>query len=215
MHTINHLVSNNCSVLKQYPLVLPAETVLSLIYTLDGSVICRGNSDKRFVDLAKGKKGKFTTIAGGCIATLEDRIGFNKDGEEFYCTVRHVDCEILSSSMVCTVCTSYRNTLRALLCKQKRIGTLSTHPKMNTRFLRTPQRNAHIKSLKAAICNKNRQLKRIKCKLEEIVEDDGIVVDDELEDDLKRVTDDHSMDAESVRDEFKQIFLQQQVNNYV
>lgn len=62
VHTINHLVSNNCSVLKQYPSVLTDETVLSLVYAIDESIICRGNSDKRFVDLAKGKKGKFTTI---------------------------------------------------------------------------------------------------------------------------------------------------------
>ena len=39
----------------------------------------------------------------------------------------------------------------------------------------------------------------MKCKFEEIVEYDGIIVDDKLSDDLKRVTDDHSMDAESVR----------------
>lgn len=104
---------------------------------------------------------------------------------------------------MCTVCTSYRNMLR----EQNKIKNLSLHPKMNARYMRTLQRNAHIRSLRTAICNENHQLKQMRSKLEEIVEGDGIVVNDELSDDLKTVTDDNSMDAESVKDEFKQIFL--------
>ena len=39
VHTINDLVSNNCNVLKQYPSVLTAETVLSLIHLMDLSFV--------------------------------------------------------------------------------------------------------------------------------------------------------------------------------
>lgn len=211
VHTIHHLVSSNCTILNQHPSVLTDNAALSLIHTIDQSKVCRGNCDKHFVDLAKSKKGKFTTASGSCIATLEDGIAFMIDDEELYSTVRHVDCEIISSTAMCPACTNYRNTLRALVCKQTKTKTLKPHPKMNTRFLRTPQRNAHIKSLRAAIQNKNRQLKRIRHKLEEIVESDGVTVDDELSKDLESVIDDHCMD---VRDEFKLIFLQQQVSKF-
>ena len=211
LHTVNHLVPIKCSALSQYPSVLSDKTTLNLIRAIDESNICTGNFDKRFIELANGKRGNFTTFSGSCVATLEEKVAFIVNGEEFYSTVRHVDCEILTSNAMCSVCATYRNTLRALVWKQNKIGSLKPHPKMNIRFLRTPQRNAHIRSLRAAIYNKNRQLKRLKAKLQEIVENDGIVVDDELASDLQQVTDDHPMDAQSIKDEFKRIFWQQQV----
>ena len=209
------MISNKCSALNQYPSMLSDKTTLSLIHAIDESKICTGNFDRRFIDLAKGKRGSFTTFSGSCVATLEDKIAFIVNGEEFYSTACHVDCEILTSNAMCSACTSYRNTLSALVWNQNKIGSLKPHPKMNVRFLRTPQRNAHIRSLRAAIHKKNRQLKRLKEKLQEIVEDDGIMVDDELANDLQRVTDDHPVDAESIKDEFKWIFWQQQACKYM
>ena len=83
---------------------------------------------------------------------------------------------------------------------------------MNVRFLQTPQRIARLRSLKVAICNKNQQLKRMRSRLEKIMEDDGVVVDDELSKDLESVIDDH--DADSMKDEFKSIFFQQRVSKF-
>lgn len=208
VHTINRLVSNTCSVLNQYPSMLTDKTALSLIHAINESNICTGNFDKHFVDLAKTKEGRFTTFSGSCVATLEDKIAFIVNGQELYTTIRHIDCEILSPDTLCSICAKYRNTLRVLVWKQKKIASLRPHPKTNARFLRTP---AHIRLLRAAIRNKNRQLKRLKCKLQQIVKDDGIVVDDELSNDLQRVVDENFVDAESIRDEFKRLFWQQQV----
>ena len=100
-----------------------------------------------------------------------------------YC--HHLQC-------VNSICTSYRNTLRALVCKQK-VQALKLHPNVNTRFLRTPQRSAH--------------------KLEKIVEDDSVAIDNNLSQDLQAVIANHSNDAETVQDDFKRIFWQQQMYN--
>ena len=76
---------------------------------------------------------------------------------------------------------------------------------MNTRFFTTPQRRAHLQALRKAIHNKNRQLKRLKLKLEKIVENDSVEVDEELSEDLQMIVEDPS-NADSVKDEFKHIF---------
>ena len=64
---------------------------------------------------------------------------------------------------------------------------------------------AHMQSLRKAIRNKNRQLKRLKLRLEMIVENDSVEVDEELSQDLQMIVEDPS-NAASVKDEFKRIF---------
>lgn len=215
VRTANHLVSSNTCVLSQFTSQITNESIISLIRAIDSSNFCTGNFDEHFIALAKQKKGKFLTFNATAVATLEEGICFLVDGAELYSTIRHVNCEILlSSSTVCSICTSYRNTLRALVCKQK-VQALKLHPNVNTRFLRTPQRSAHIRSLRTAIRNKNRQLKRLRCKLEKIVEDDSVAIDNDLSQDLQAVIANHSNDAETVQDDFKRIFWQQQVVKYV
>ena len=85
---------------------------------------------------------------------------------------------------------------------------------MNTRFFTTPQRRAHLQALRKAIRNKNRQLKRLKLKLEKIVENDSVEVDEGLSEDLQMIVEDPSNVA-SVKDEFKRIFWDQQVCSHV
>ena len=70
-----------------------------------------------------------------------------------------------------------------------------------------------MQSLRKAIRNKNRQLKRLKLRLEKIVENDSVEVDEELSQDLQMIVEDPS-NAASVKDEFKRIFWDQQVCMY-
>ena len=82
---------------------------------------------------------------------------------------------------------------------------------MYKRFFRTPQRRRHFQSLQKSLRNQNRQLKRLKSRLEKVVEDDSIEVDDALSQDLKLVIDDPDNNNEYVKGQFKRIFWEQQV----
>ena len=81
---------------------------------------------------------------------------------------------------------------------------------MNKRFLRTPQRRRYFQSLQKSLCNQNQQLKWLKSRLEKVVGNDSIEVDDALSQDLKLVMDDPNND-EYIKGQFKQIFWEQQV----
>ena len=206
LHTANHLISSECSVLCQQPSHLATESARRLIRVIDNSNYCIVNTDEQFIKLARKRKGKFLTSGGKVIANLEEGICIYASGEERCSTIRHTGYKILlSTSVVCPVCTNYRSTLRVLLCRQQKSQPLCLHPNMNTRFFTTPQRRAHMQSLRKAIRNKNRQLKRLKLRLEKIVENDSVEVDEELSQDLQMIVEDPS-NAASVKDEFKCIF---------
>ena len=214
LHTANHLISSECSVLCQQPSHLATESARRLIRVIDNSNYCIGNTDEQFIELARKRKGKFLTSGGKVIANLEEGICIYASGEERCSTIRHTGCKILlSTSVVCPVCTNYRSTLRVLLYRQQKSQPLCLHPNMNTKFFTTPQRRAHMQSLRKAIRNKNRQLKRLKLRLEKIVENDSVEVDEELSQDLQMIVEDPS-NAASVKDEFKRIFWDQQVCMY-
>ena len=211
LHTVNHLISPESDLLYKQPTHLTAESAERLIHHINSCHLCTGNSDKQFVELAKQRKGRFLTRTGETIAFLEEDICFSIEEEEPQCsTIRHTNCAVLlSTSGVCSICSNYRNTLRVLLCRHKK-KPRSPHPNKNIRFFTTPQRRAHLQSLRKAIRNKNRQLKRLRAKLEMLVKTDSVEVDEGLDQDLQMMVEDCS-NAESVRDEFKHIFWEQQV----
>ena len=184
-----------------------AQRVIELI---DSSNFCIGNSEEKFIELARKRKGKFLSVSGEPIAFL--RKVFTASGEERCATIRHKDCLLLLlTSEMCSVCEKYRNTLRAMFYGQKKKFVLqSPHPKMNKRFFRTPQRRRHFRSLQKSLCNQNRQLKQLKSRLEKVVEDDSVEVDDAISQDLNLVMDDLDND-EYVKGQFKWIFWEQQM----
>ena len=211
----NHLISPNNDALNAFPSVISTNILLSLINSLHTSNVCSGNHDDSFISLARQKKGIFLSVDGQVVAVLHEMFGFMVNGELNSATIRHINCDILltKEKVTCPSCTSYRNTLRALVPKSINSpisSKLSSHA--NLRFLRTPQKRAHLVILQKAIRNKTRQLKRLTNRLKVLLENKASVsVDDELSCDIKRVIENHSVMEE---DEFKRIFWEQQVVMY-
>ena len=162
--------------------------------------------------IARQKKGTFLSIDGQVVAVLHELFCFVVNGELKSATIRHINCDILldKEKVTCPSCTSYRNTLRALVSKSTKPPSsprLSSHA--NLRFLRTPQRRAHLAILQKAIRNKTRQLKRLRLRLKVLLENKAsICVDKELTSDIERVIENHRV---MEKDEFKRIFWEQQV----
>ena len=208
----NHLVAPSNDVLSDFPSTLYTDVLLSLINCLHTSNVCLGNHDDPFITLARQKKGTFLSVDGRIVAVLQESFCFVVNGEMKSTTIRHINCDILltNKEVTCPSCTSYRNTLRALVSKSiKPPGSprLSTHA--NLRFLRTPQRRAHLAILQKAIRNKNCQLKRLRVRLNTLLGNKASLgVDEELTSDIKRVIDNHRVVE---KDEFKRIFWEQQV----
>ena len=150
MESVCNRSSNDNEILGQYETTMMYEIIMPLIHTLNNAFMCPGNIDSKIIQLANDRKGSFLSPEGQLIATLEKSIVLSVGSEKHFATVCHTQCKILvSSSIMCPVCQSYRNTLRAMASRAKRLSqhlTLGLH--CNVRYLRTPH---YIKSLQTAM----------------------------------------------------------------
>ena len=154
VYVSDHLVSTENEILAQSDSIMTSEIILPLIYALNDAFLCPGNVDSQIIQLAHDRKGSFLS-QGQLIAILEENVLLNVDNEQYFATVRHIQCKILISSLAaCSVCQSYCNTLRAMASRAKRLSQqIGLHA--NVRYLRTPQRSAYIKSLQTALRTKH------------------------------------------------------------
>ena len=74
---------------------------------------------------------------------------------------------------MCTPCHKFRDTLRSLSYKSSQLVRTSSLY-MNIRWLRMPQKNARLMSLRRAIKMKIKLLKQLRTKLTVILENDRV-----------------------------------------
>ena len=207
----NHELTTSNSVLSCFPLRLTSKVLLRLLNVVHDANVCTGNFDDCFIKLAQMKNGTFYSIKNQVVAILEQSFCFTVNNERRCGTVRHVNCAILLKQQTrCMTCSNYRNTLRALVSKLSNgSGTLRSSTRVNTRFMKSLQRQAHLAALRRAIQNKNKQLQRLKNKIEKLINGESCVtVDEELSNDLQMIIDQHKVIE---KDAFKKIFWEQQV----
>ena len=137
-------------------------------------------------------------------------------GCELTATVRHKSCELIvtSDGIRCKVCSKYRSVLRSIYynyIKSSRHDQ-NAKPKANMRFLTTPKRSKHIKSLKLAIRRQKRQIKLLQKWLEEATVEHGVDTDELLTSDIDAVVQAYQNEVSALPEtDFKRIFWEQQV----
>jgi len=208
VYVADHLVPSQSLILKDAPLRVSRDSLPDLLNTVAKANVCTGSYEQRYIILAHARKGKFLSMSGKTVAYLDESFCVYIDGVEYSSTIRHRDCQLLIDDLMCTPCYGFRNTLRSLAYKSTKLTLRTPSIYTNLRFLKTPQKIAHLMSLRRAIKIKNRQLKQLRMKLNVLVEKDGVQVDEQFQKDLVKVADVHSVMEE---DEFKKIFWQQQV----
>ena len=208
VYVADSLVPSQSLILKDVPTRVSRNSLPDLLSTVAKANICTGSYEERFVILAHARKGKFLSMSGETVAYLDESFCVQVDGVEYGSTIRHRDCQLLIEGLMCTPCYGFRNTLRSLAYKSSKLTLRAPSIYTNLRFLKTPQKIVCMVSLRRAIKMKNRQLKRLRVKLNILLEKDSVQVDEQLQRDLEKVADVHSVMEE---DDFKKIFWQQQV----
>jgi len=208
VYVADHAVPHQCGIISQFPSSVNSESLLNLINAVSSASICQGNFADRYVAMARMRKGIFTSQCGEVVAYLDQSFCVVVSGEQHSATIRHAKCELLVVGNICALCYGFRDTLRSLFSKlRKRSIVPSVYT--NTRFLKTPQKSARIKSLQKAIRIKTRQLKQLRMRINSILETNGVAVADDLRGDLEKVVENHKVMEE---DEFKRVFWEQQVS---
>ena len=199
--------------LSHLPINLSYSALAELVTVLVQFNVCIGNPDKSFVKMAEDRKAQFLSIKKEVVARLHRRYIVISDGVPHSSTIRNVKCELLTEGVCCHSCTKYRNNLRAMYSNYLRQQRQTvTAAKANTRFMKTPQKLMKMKSLKRAVVNKQRQLSRLKAKLDEVTRHHGVIVNEQMQDDFSRIIEDNSEEMKKLPiHDFRRAFWEQQV----
>jgi hypothetical protein len=178
-----------------------------LVDLLDKVLLCPGNPDLHFLEMADARKGKFNCAA------IDDTIPVKIKDETYTRTVRASTCELLvaASGARCSSCRSYRNQLRATYSRWvKKSPTLKKFG--NNRYLSTPQKQEKLKGLKDRAVSAERELKQLKEKITRSAERIGTSVDSYLHADLKKIITENQSSVHNNFPEgsFKRLFWDQQ-----
>ena len=131
-------------------------------------------------------------------------------------SIYHVNCEILikctSESNRCTCCKKYRKSLSAMAARPQK--DQQTHPSSHTTYacLHTPEKDERLSRLYQEGKVAKLYITRLEKKLTNLVEEDGIRLDDELDRDMKTIIDETTKQINSnyPPNSFEQLFWQQQ-----
>lgn len=132
-------------------------------------------------------------------------------------TIRHIKCDYLISQgggKRCDVCKHYRKTLTSMLARKENSTTDRTAPNshVNYRYLSSPEKVKRIQRLHTLQRQTKLQLERMKARISQSIEENGIEVDDEVHDHLVSIAQENAENvlATCPEDSFRRIFWEQQ-----
>ena len=184
-----HVVPSSSLVLAKYPphLILD-ESSLNLVQEIEASVLCPGHPEQWFVSacrerggVMKGQRGR-----GDVVAYVDPIQVVDTTGKEFLSTVRRTDCDVLcekdgSYPKRCSSCQSYRSALRSIVSRGNKQQCMrnsedGTSPSSSTPYdrLSSSAKEERLKNLHQLVRSTKLKVRRLENKLTELIERDGV-----------------------------------------
>ena len=198
---LGHKINAAETFLRLIPCHLGIDSLSQLLQLVEGSNVCPGNPDERFVELVSSKKGSKITSGDECTkAFIDDGYDVNFKGKVYTATVRTTSCTILTPGAKCLSCNQYRPLLRSLHSRWSR-KSKTPAKQGNNRYLSTPQKEEKLRMLQVRAQAAESEVKRLKKKIEESKLRYGVQVGPELHQDLSSIMESNN---EAVLNEFPQ-----------
>ena len=214
------VLQSTCTPLRSFPSVLPDEaTTFNLLNHISQLRVCPGQPDKHFVKLLQKRKGCIKSLDGSIVAFIDNHSIVTLKGEKFDETVRVAKCELLTNVAKCDSCKNYCPTLRVLYNRHTKMS-----PKKVKRKLRLvakpildilasmPEEQQQYSNLRAEMEVNKRKVEQLKAKITQLSERDRIIIDDDLDKDLREIMTDKTDEIMKKygANSFEYIFWQQQ-----
>ena len=221
VHLKQKPVPVTCQVLPQASTSPSPSMVLQLLDRIDCAYVCPGNPDSDFVHICQKRGGvmKGERGNGETVASIDSSRTVDCDGNEYPCTVRHINCELLYVRQPqikrCNTCQHYRATLRVCRARQSSMSDESkTCASSRTKYssLTPMEKDKRLKNLQQSLQQTKQQMRQLEARAQQVVERDGIQLSQEDADDVSAVVKELS---QSVEDSFpehssQRIFWDQQ-----
>ena len=140
--------------------------------------------------------------------------------DQRHSTIRHVNCAWKlpegTSGSRCEVCKQYRNVIRSSLnrlLKQPQIRTESCEASSHTNYKRLtgPEKDQRMNNLHEVVRSKERQIQSLRKKVSDLIQEEGVKVDDGMHNDLLTIMKKHGPSNNDTSDKFRDIFWKQQL----
>ena len=195
-----------CTLLYKFPTHLRYSDLQELLSTIDKLQVCAGHPDQHFVQFIEEKSRNTTAIL--------DRSGvFVMNGCIYDVTVRSTKCEVLTTSLKCSQCVTYRNTLRTMYHRWNKRTVPSSSSHTNDRWLTPAEKDAKSTMLRQRAKSAESALRYMKKKIEISNKKLGVEVDDDLHGGLQSILSENSSSILEKYPEgsFHHLFWNQQV----
>ena len=186
-------------------------SINELLQKLDKLSVCPGHPDEHFMEMAM-EKGQSNAIA------IDESSVVSLNGNMYGSTLRVKSCHMLVTAGKCSACASYRGTIRKMYSrwKKSKLGSptrhTSTHSRTNFHHLTASQMQERMKLMRTRLNSAERQLANLKRKIEASTEAKGVMLDEDLHQDLADVIEEHtaSIHEEFPEGSFRRLFWDQQ-----
>ena len=201
--------------------------VLTVIEGMASFKFCCGNEDEKYFSVQASRKGLFKDSTGKvfgslcCVNVHNYCSGSNitaryvKDYFSFH-TIRCASCTLLVPPSIsrCDPCMAYRKILNVMVSRSTKASDSKTQPDshVNLRFLNTPQRKERFSRIRVQrkVCQQH--VKRLRERIERLIEENGVQVSSELNEDLVATMDEVTPEIieKYPPDSFRWLFWEQQ-----
>ena len=188
---------------------------LNLVAAIDNLHVCPGHPDDHFVTMVQSRKDKMNKDV-----ILDDRCEVEIEGKNYGITVRHSKCELLTEALKCPTCTAYHHTLRSMYSRHKKqrcsprrmMYRSSPGSHVNFRYLTTPEKHNRYTRLRQQAKASKKMVEGLKRKIAEMTSANGVILDEDLDSDFKKIMDEHSdfIESEYPAKLFERLFWDQQ-----
>lgn len=193
-HIHKHLgTKDTCSALQPVPVTLTSDSLRKFVIQLDHLHICYGHPDSHFVSMLNAKKGKIISQSGSLAAYVDHCAPVSLHGKSYLTTVR----TLLSHSQKCNSRKQYRGILRSIYSRWSKKSFLAggdTSSRSNDCYLNTPEKKAKMHSLRARARTAEKEARKLRDKLKQVLDQQSEPVDSNLNADLLAIMHENTKD---------------------
>lgn len=207
-----NLITIRNTPLSAMPELADFASVKNMICILDESHLCPGNSDESFLAMAVARKGQFLSSKKEVIASVEANTSVSFNNTSYTSTIRSTSCSILVKENQCQSCKKYRDQLRAMYSRWSKKGD-EVQKFANNRYLNTPQKKKKLKDLQTRAYSAEREVKKLKEKIEKATERCGVDLEKSLSTELCTIMEDNNSEITKLYPEgtFRRLFWDEQL----
>lgn len=196
-------------------------TVEEIAGIVESSLLCQGNSDVAFIDIAEKRGGSLVDKDGSVVAYVDTTLKtLCQNGSVTRNTVRRNGCALLwamrrAHPLRCAQCSQYRHQLRMMKWRYENSTKCNTAERSHTNYhyLCHSEMILHVKNIQVQKKNLSLSIKALPRKIIDLMEAEGAVLTEAKSNDLEKIVETHlPIEADQQSSNFQNVLWEHKSN---